>query len=55
MSNVLDPDQNKCCVGPDLGPKCLQILSADDKVAASMERAEDPSSSETNCVSLYPG
>ena len=26
MSNSLDPD----CVGPDLGPICLQKLSVDD-------------------------
>ena len=28
--NNLDPDQAKCFVGPDLGPDCLQWLSADD-------------------------
>ena len=27
----LDPDQDRCSVGPDLGPNCLQRLSADDK------------------------
>ena len=31
VSNSLDPDQARCFVGPDLGPKCLQRLSADDK------------------------
>ena len=31
MSNGLDPDQDRHCVGPDLGPNCLQRLSADDK------------------------
>ena len=30
VSNSLDPDQAKHFVGPDLGPKCLQKLSADD-------------------------
>ena len=30
MSNGLDPDQDRCSVGPDLGPSCLQMLSADD-------------------------
>ena len=30
MSNRLDPDPAKHFVGPDLGPKCLQKLSADD-------------------------
>ena len=28
VSNSLDPDQN---IGPDLGPNCLQRLTADDK------------------------
>ena len=31
MSNSLDPDQDQHFVGPDLGPNCLQRLSADDK------------------------
>ena len=30
MSNSLDPDQARRNVGPDLGPKYLQRLSADD-------------------------
>ena len=30
MSNSLDPDQAQHFVGPDLGPNCLQKLSADD-------------------------
>ena len=30
MSNILDPDQARQLVGPDLGPNCLQRLSADD-------------------------
>ena len=30
-SNSLDPDQARRFVGPDLGPNCLQRLSADDK------------------------
>ena len=29
MSNGLDPDQEQCSVGPDLGTNCLQSLSAD--------------------------
>ena len=29
-SNSLDPDQARHIVGPDLGPNCLQRLSADD-------------------------
>ena len=31
VSNNLDPDQDRRSVGPDLGPNCLQSLSADDK------------------------
>ena len=30
VSNSLDPDQATRVFGPDLGPKCLQRLSADD-------------------------
>ena len=30
VSNGLDPDQAQHFVGPDLGPNCLQRLSADD-------------------------
>ena len=29
MLNSLDPDQERHFVGPDLGPNCLQRLSAD--------------------------
>ena len=31
VSNSMDPDQAQRFVGPDLGPNCLQRLSADDK------------------------
>ena len=31
MSKGLDPDQDRRFVGPDLGSKCLQRLSADNK------------------------
>ena len=31
VSNCLDPDQDRHSVGPDLGPNCLQRLSADDE------------------------
>ena len=31
MSISLDPDQDQHFVGPDLGPNCLQMLSADNK------------------------
>ena len=30
VSNSLDPDQARLFIGPDLGPTCLQRLSADD-------------------------
>ena len=30
VSNGLDPDQDQHFVGPDLGPNCLQRLSADN-------------------------
>ena len=30
VSSSLDPDQAQRNVGPDLGPNCLQRLSADD-------------------------
>ena len=30
VSNSLDPDQAQHSVGPDLGPNCLQKLTADD-------------------------
>ena len=30
MSNSLDPDQVQCFVLPDLGPNCLQKISADN-------------------------
>ena len=32
VSNSLDLDQGRNSVGPDLGPNCLQILDADDKI-----------------------
>ena len=31
VSNILDPDQDRNFVCPDLGSNCLQRLSADDK------------------------
>ena len=36
VSNGLDPDQDQHFVGPDLGPNCLQSLSAGN--FASKER-----------------
>ena len=32
VSNSLDPDQTRHFVEPDLGPNCLQRLSADNKI-----------------------
>ena len=32
MIGCFDPDQAQLSVGPDLGPDCLQRLSADDKI-----------------------
>ena len=31
VTNILDSDQDRHCVGPDLGPNCLQRLSTDKK------------------------
>ena len=39
VSNGLDPDQDRRSVGPDLGPNCLQRLSADD---ISRQRVSHP-------------
>ena len=39
-SNSLDPDQARHFVGPDLGPNCLQRLSADDISRASGQRVK---------------
>ena len=36
MSNSLDQDQVRHFVGPDLGPNCLQRLSADDTCRQSV-------------------
>ena len=32
VSSSLDPDHAQCFVGPDLGPNCLQRLSAHDTI-----------------------
>ena len=40
MSKCLDPDQAQHFVGPDLGPNCLQRLSADD-IATSGEKVQE--------------
>ena len=42
MTNILGPDQARQSVGPDQGPSCLQMLTADKKkVATSMQTVED--------------
>ena len=33
VSNGLDPDQDRHSVGPELGPNCLQRLSAETTLA----------------------
>ena len=40
MSNSLDPDQDRHFVGPDLGPNCLQRLSADVESPTSKKRVK---------------
>ena len=47
MSNSLDPDQARHFVGPDLGPNCLQRLSADD---ISKQRANTMSPRQSQLV-----
>ena len=38
VSNGSDPDQDRHFACPDLGPNCLQRLSADDKNASSKKK-----------------
>ena len=40
-SNGLDPDQDRFSVSPDLGPNCLQKLSADLKLPLSSKEARN--------------
>ena len=35
----LNPDQDRHSVGPDVGPNCLQRLSADDKCPCQQEKS----------------
>ena len=42
VSNSLDPDQDRHYVGPDLGPNCLQWLSADDTSRQRVNRNKAP-------------
>ena len=41
VSNILVADQDRHFVSPDLGPKCLQRLSADDKSIAGMTELKE--------------
>ena len=41
VSNSLDQDQDRCSVGPNLGPNYLQKLSASRKVAAGKEKVNE--------------
>ena len=40
MSSGLDPDQDLQNVGPDLGPNCLQRLTADDRSRRQQGKSE---------------
>ena len=54
VSNSSDPDQDRRSVGPDLGPNCLQRLSAN--VTASKERVILNSFNRAisgNCLKIY--
>ena len=42
MSNSLDQDQDRCSVGPDLDPNCLQRLSPDYKSPHKQGNSETP-------------
>ena len=50
-SNSLDPDQARRYVGPDLGPKCLHRLSADD--TSHFELIKPMLTSRRTTVDLY--
>ena len=49
----MDPDQSGHPVGPDLGPNCLEKLSADDKAAASKERVNKEVNLNSNSYSCF--
>ena len=40
MSNSFDPDQDRHSAGPDLGPNCLEGLSADDNFMSPLASEE---------------
>ena len=41
VSNSLDPNQARHFVRPNLGPNCLQRLSADDKIFCNLNSGPD--------------
>ena len=45
VSNSLDPDQARHFVGPDLGPNCLQSISADNTSRQRVKEVSDDLSS----------
>ena len=51
VPNGLDPNQARHFVGPDLGPKCMQRLSADDKSRRYQEKARNHA--KNNFISFY--
>ena len=57
VSSCLDPDQAQHFVGPDLGPNCLQRLSADEKSCQwrgkSLEICVHHKKSRNTCVLNY--
>ena len=52
VSNGLGLDQDRHCVGPDLGPSCLQSISADYKKVASSKEKVKQATNGCNVVSL---
>ena len=53
MSNSLDPDQAQHFVGPDLGPNCLQRLSADDTNRQSALDIKDTHKNNTSAANVF--
>ena len=55
MSYSLDPDQDRHSVGPDLGPNCLQRLSADNKSLLARKKINEILDYKTNDIlSIHP-
>ena len=53
VSNGLDPDQDRHSVGPDLGPNCLQRLSADDKSPLAKKDFKQQTQFHRVCLYIY--